>query len=707
MAWGDGGHQVLVGDFYSTGTGNDTPFSEQINSVINASRGNYVLDTADGLVTVGANTDLTTSNNHIAIAGGYVEVGGDSFAINAAAAGVTNLAILHGAMSSGQARYVLIYVDSGGDPQQLAGDIATDGEQEPPETPEDCATLALIYLTRDDETMDANQIADWRFFNPYRDNRRLVMGGNNNYYQYHTASHFYARNLTGSYILLLGENFRIQDDDDSDVTLFDFSTGARTLDIGGASDEVLTTFYGDVVITNADYLELQGPSANFRLYTDGANDFSIEDVSAGIVPLLIPNGGGGGIYNRRDSAGFFTGAGDDLRFYHNGSHSFIYNGTGSLYIDVTTGNHVVFDVGGSFYIRDTDDSDADLMIFDTSGRTLTIGNSGGSDDVDITFYGSMFFEDTSHYLLATATNWGLYWDTTSNRMEFHGGGTSRFEIDLDGGVYLPEDNTGYYVGASSAGRYYDDGTNVILQGTSRNVYVESVTSGTIVIRSPAATTGEVQIQSGDHIRFQDRDDSNATLMVLYTGTRTLTIGGASDDVDTTIYGDFTNITGGSFLIQDADDSDVTLFTFNTSTRDMTVGSTGGSDDVDITLYGDFDPGDDLTHDMGSGSMTWNYGYFEGIRNRSGGTMIAYRNSSTAMTYSIEPVTDSAYGLGDATYQWVDVWADDTSINSSPEPTKRIGHDLGRGHQTMRMQVGLLTQQVKYLRKVVKELIAAA
>jgi hypothetical protein len=35
--------------------------------------------------------------------------------------------------------------------------------------------------------------------------------------------------------------------------------------------------------------------------------------------------------------------------------------------------------------------------------------------------------------LNTSTNWGLYWDTTNNSVEFHGAGTSRAEVDLDNG----------------------------------------------------------------------------------------------------------------------------------------------------------------------------------------------------------------------------------------------------------------------------------
>lgn len=51
--------------------------------------------------------------------------------------------------------------------------------------------------------------------------------------------------------------------------------------------------------------------------------------------------------------------------------------------------------------------------------------------IDLT--GSISYDDTSRYWLSTATNWGIYWDTTNNKLQFHGAGNNRFEVDLDDG----------------------------------------------------------------------------------------------------------------------------------------------------------------------------------------------------------------------------------------------------------------------------------
>ena len=45
------------------------------------------------------------------------------------------------------------------------------------------------------------------------------------------------------------------------------------------------------------------------------------------------------------------------------------------------------------------------------------------------------FNDVNQYILYTSSNWGLYWDTSSNKFQFHGGGTNYASIDLDNGNF--------------------------------------------------------------------------------------------------------------------------------------------------------------------------------------------------------------------------------------------------------------------------------
>lgn len=63
-----------------------------------------------------------------------------------------------------------------------------------------------------------------------------------------------------------------------------------------------------------------------------------------------------------------------------------------------------------------------------------------------TVFANQGFEylDTNQYILRTATNWGLYWDTTNNRFDFNGAGTTRAWIDLDTGEIWSNSNITAY-----------------------------------------------------------------------------------------------------------------------------------------------------------------------------------------------------------------------------------------------------------------------
>ncbi len=68
----------------------------------------------------------------------------------------------------------------------------------------------------------------------------------------------------------------------------------------------------------------------------------------------------------------------------------------------------------------------------TAATTLTVtGNTTLTGT--LTVNNSIFYNDVSRYWLATATNYGIYWDTTNNILRFDGAGTSRFSVDLDNG----------------------------------------------------------------------------------------------------------------------------------------------------------------------------------------------------------------------------------------------------------------------------------
>jgi hypothetical protein len=65
---------------------------------------------------------------------------------------------------------------------------------------------------------------------------------------------------------------------------------------------------------------------------------------------------------------------------------------------------------------------------------ISITDSSKLPTVGGTMTGTILNDDTSRFWLATATNWGIYWNTTDNKIEFRGADTVRASIDLDDGV---------------------------------------------------------------------------------------------------------------------------------------------------------------------------------------------------------------------------------------------------------------------------------
>ena len=68
----------------------------------------------------------------------------------------------------------------------------------------------------------------------------------------------------------------------------------------------------------------------------------------------------------------------------------------------------------------------------TLGSTLSVTGAITSNN-SLTMKSSIFYDDTSRYWLATATNWGIYWNTTNNYIEFHGAGAKKAAVDLNTG----------------------------------------------------------------------------------------------------------------------------------------------------------------------------------------------------------------------------------------------------------------------------------
>lgn len=159
MAW-TVGLEIGVDSFYSLATGNNRAFKSQINNIIMGDRGNKVIDGVTGSV---VDTDLTSSGNHYRVAAGTVSVAGD---LQSVVLTNVDLSGAHGALASGQERYVMVYVDSAGTVQSTNGSISTTDTAIPPDVVEDSVTVAIIYLSYGDNTFSADQIEDRSIISP-------------------------------------------------------------------------------------------------------------------------------------------------------------------------------------------------------------------------------------------------------------------------------------------------------------------------------------------------------------------------------------------------------------------------------------------------------------------------------------------------------------------------------------------------------------
>jgi hypothetical protein len=199
-------------------------------------------------------------------------------------------------------------------------------------------------------------------------------------------------NVLGNIKNNTGRIFRVADSDDSDAPLLDLNTSTRILLIGSAVDPIATSLYGAVK-------------------------------------------------NPLDNAGFYTGAGDDLRMYHNGSSNIIGDESNATNLSIE-GRFINFFTTEAIQIKDTNDSDVSLFIFNTTARTFDIG--AASDNIASSLYGT---------------------------------------------VKNPLDNSGFYTGASDDFRMYHDGGSINYLDSFdtkelrlyRNLNIRMYTKGSITV----------------------------------------------------------------------------------------------------------------------------------------------------------------------------------------------------------------------------------
>ncbi len=439
------------------------------------------------------------------------------------------------------------------------------------------------------------------------DGLRLFNDGNDSQIKNLIGNFYIYNNVSGKDIIFqTRQKYLFQDLDDGAITLMNLNTDTRVLTLGSSTDKILvkiydrTKYYSNYFSTKPNYyddfpLQLAATYSSsqyypiLNLYTENNNPtlpkvgiwalltatygsylyFGTSDnYGTGITKTNLELNPDGSIKNSIDNAGYYTGASNDLRFFHDGTNSVIKNITGTLFITNTPNtSDLVIKTNRYFYIEDYGDGSVDLITLDTEGRTFKFGQS--TDPLSITNYTSGRFvidevnaaSGTSVDLLhlrheaeledfvirfdATSRFWGIYTEVAGggfNIARFYVGGDTGIyghlftlqngtkdlgkssnqwrNIYMSGAIYNRKDNDGYYTGASDDLRIYHDGSHSrIINNT-----------GALVIGNTFATD-DIVFRSKQLFRFEDYDDSTALLLNLDTNNRKLEIGTSVDPID--------------------------------------------------------------------------------------------------------------------------------------------------------------------------------
>lgn len=579
MTWSNGGLHILRANpsgilggtgvnFYSSGTGNEKIYSEQINAIIQSLASNYIVFTGNKCEPSVSTTDLSSAGTHLAIATGTAFI--DNTVVSVSAGSVDLSSAQSGLTTSGQSRYVLVTVNSSGTVVTYTEDVATGGNQTMPEVPEDEALICMVYLDYDTTTFVNNQIADMRIFAPHgqyidgnshlADDNKIYFGtSNDSYVSWDNSNLSLALRSNGGLIVTLDDDnnstneFRINNGGDTTVVKIDESGNAIFGAVVGSSNTVGThTNYRQFQIGQATILANSGSASTGddswfitnAYYTSDGNFKLKEDGQASKISL-----GTTGALNHGVSA---SGSADDTITF---STVFEVNGSGT--ITSGTWNGSVID---SAYL----DSDTAHL---TTNQTFTGSKKFNFDGSSTT--GSIEVEDKLKFY-RHGTGDGSSYIYNSNT----GGHLYLYNADEDKGIFA-------YVG-SGGFKVYDEPNDTLrftvaqdgLVTVENRIFIDNTTDADL-----SSTDHGLQIgaTSGQNLIL----DNNEILSRSGGATAPLYLQGNGGDVNfgsTTFRMTYDGDTGG-LAVKGGGASDPmfsTITGYNTSTPILSITNTVGS-----------------------------------------------------------------------------------------------------------------------------------
>ena len=137
-------------------------FAEHQNVELMAARGNQRISGVGVIAQVSPNMTVNVAAGNVLAGGVVVAVNASATFAGIVAGGNVLFSTLQASLTSGQAVFVFIHVDSSGVITNTDGTPAVAGQQLPPDVPEDELVLAMLTLTQGDTTIDNVDIEDWR-----------------------------------------------------------------------------------------------------------------------------------------------------------------------------------------------------------------------------------------------------------------------------------------------------------------------------------------------------------------------------------------------------------------------------------------------------------------------------------------------------------------------------------------------------------------
>ena len=223
-----------------------------------------------------------------------------------------------------------------------------------------------------------------------------------------------------------------------------------------------------------DYLRADGSTGEVILYASGIQKLSTKSTGIDVTGQVNAS-----TMHLTDGNGIHIGNSNDLRFYHNGTNSYIENYTGNLYI-----------------FNASNDRDIHLSTDDGSGGVADYVHCDGSTGaVVLSHYGNVKLTTKSDGIDVTG-------EVQCDSLDVDGGFNidgSQITYDATSNIMKFTDNASLYFGSGNDLRIYHDGSHsYINQATAGNLYI---THGSETMIG-AFTDGKVELRYDNSTKFE-------------------------------------------------------------------------------------------------------------------------------------------------------------------------------------------------------------